>query len=221
MYDIEQRVKDIQNKIDALRGEGKKICVSASFQSSSAVIIHIVSSVIPGVDVLFIDTGYHFPETWDYIRILQGIMKFSLVIVRSEVSKQEQIRGSIPLYGVNPELCCYYNKVMPMREYIKKYDVWISGVRRDQTLWRIGLGEFEETHEGILRYHPLLEWSYDDIMNYLEEYGIPLHPLEEKYGIRSIGCMPCTYIKEGGGRELRWHGIKNKECGLHIHLIKK
>src|SRR5690606_29623523 len=120
------------------------------------------------------------------------------------------------MFASDPTYCCYMNKILPLEPVIKEMDVWISGVRGDQTANRKAMHEEEYTPDGSLRYHPMLHWNSKMIYQYAKAYNLPKHPLEEK-GYLSIGCEPCTQsmFDEMAARGGRWSGMKKTECGLH------
>ncbi len=197
----------------------KRIFLTASFQSSSVVLIHILRDYLSEISVFFIDTGFHFPETIAYLRKIENLFKIEIGILKSPVSKSEQLSRNMHfLYAINPEKCCYYNKVLPIQKVISNYDVWISGIRREQTTHRRSLKEFEETPEGVLRYHPLINWTKEMLIEYIKSNDLPMHPLDNG-NLRSVGCMPCSYLYTSNDREGRWFGTSRKECGLHTYLI--
>lgn len=207
--------------LEKFHQEQKKMVLTTSFQSTSAVLLHIASYSKLPIDVVFIDTGYHFPETIKYMNTLARLLDIKPIVITSSISHihQRQPDGTF-LYAKNPERCCYINKVMPFQIILPKYNVWISGVRNVETEWRKNIKQFEKTPEGILRYHPILFWSDDMVKEYIKIFNLPYHPLD-KGELRSIGCEPCTYLYAGKDRTSRWFGSSKKECGLHTYLIKK
>lgn len=209
-------IAKIEKSLKSLEAEGKKICITSSFQTHSLPLLHICKGAIPNIPVLFIDTGFHFPETYSFRDQIVKEWGLNLVNLKSKVSRQQQrdAQGRF-LYTSNPEYCCHINKVEPLDEEITKYDIWIAGLRRDQTSFRKKLSEFQEQENGVTKYHPILEWNSKMIYEYREIYNLPRHPLEEK-GYLSIGCLPCTSsATEAGERGGRWLGSNKTECGLH------
>lgn len=198
---------------------GDRVALSSSFQSQSVPMLHMVSRAVPELPILFLDTGYHFPETLAFRDRLVREWGLNVVNLRGDKSAERTAQeGGQPLYQTNPDRCCFINKVEPMREALKAYDAWISGVRRDQSKARSGMDVVERLDADRVRIHPLLEWTQRDVDTYIEEHGLPEHPLTAQ-GYASIGCAPCTQPPEGAdGRSGRWVGTSKDECGLHTDL---
>src|SRR5690606_29777695 len=140
--------------------------------------------------------------------------------VSSPVTKigQRDAQGRF-FFVSDPDHCCYLNKVLPMEPVIARHDVWINGVRRDQTKFRAALQEEELMGEGKRRYHPTLDWTSRMIWTYRQMHGLPEHPLDAK-GYLSIGCMPCTRAFTDG-RGGRWAGQSKEECGIQTAFVKR
>ncbi|MEW6237967.1 MAG: phosphoadenylyl-sulfate reductase [Candidatus Omnitrophota bacterium] len=196
---------------------GTGVFVSSSFQTQSVPLLHIVSQVCPQMTVLFLDTGYHFPETLAFRDELQKAFGLKIRTIRPiSAGSQSDIAQESPLYSVNPDLCCHLNKVKPMRMALEDALGWISGVRRDQTSRRAELKVVEAEPSGILKIHPMLHWRREEIWDYIKNHNLPKHPLHGQ-GYRSIGCAPCTRPAGQGedDRDGRWPGREKTECGLH------
>jgi phosphoadenosine phosphosulfate reductase len=201
---------------------GPKVAVSSSFQTQSVPLLHIVSRVCPEMPVIFIDTGFHFPETLAFRDALQARYHLNLVRVRPTITKSQLLaRYGEGLYRRDPDLCCYLNKVEPMQRAISDLAAWIAGVRHDQTSHRKTLKVIQPLSSGLLKIHPLLSWTRDDLWAYIRKYDLPAHPLYEK-GYLSIGCAPCTMPVFLGQdpRAGRWAGMDKKECGLHVDITE-
>jgi phosphoadenosine phosphosulfate reductase len=214
----------IFKQITAFFEEGKRVFCTSSFQTQSVPLLHILSQSKYSIPILFIDTRFHFLETLQFKEKLKKLMSLNIidVIPSIKLSDQKDINGNYH-YISNPDYCCNINKVIPLLEYMRreKYDVWISGIRRNQTENRKILNEIEETPEGIIRYHPILLWTDQDIENYRTDNHLPSHPLHN-LGFKSIGCEPCTKkLFNNDARDNRWIGKNKTECGLHTTLIKK
>ncbi|MDO5654793.1 MAG: phosphoadenylyl-sulfate reductase [Flavobacteriaceae bacterium] len=215
--DLKIQVETIQNKILNYQKAGYRLCISSSFQTHSLSLLHIVTQAIPDLPVLFIDTGYHFPETYAFRNQITQEWQLNLINVQSKTPKNQQVdtNGQF-LYATDPEYCCVINKVEPLNEALLQYDVWIAGLRRDQTKFREDLQEEVFQENGILKYHPILNWNSKMIYEYAKQNNLPRHPLEDK-GYFSIGCMPCTTsVSEDMERSGRWFGSKKTECGIHL-----
>lgn len=221
-FDIEKEHRRIGNELEELRAHNRKICISSSFQTHSIPLLHIVSVVAPDTDVLFLDTGFHFPETYNFKDEMGKLLNLNVLSLRSQIPKIRQRNAEgVFYYADDPDHCCFLNKTQPMNDAMQLYDVWISGVRRDQNANRKSMDTLTKTPGGKMRYHPILEWSNKDIHQYRKHYNLPAHPMEER-GYLSIGCEPCTQkFNPDDAREGRWAGMKKTECGLHTDLIAK
>lgn len=216
------RVTDIHRKLESYRSAGKRMFASSSFQTHSIPMLHILSLWDASIPVYFLETGFHFPETRRYRDEIAQRLNLNLVNLESPVPKiaQRDLSGNF-LYTSDPDRCCYLNKVLPLEPVLKEHDVWISGVRSDQTQFRKGLMEEQEGTFDTLRYHPMLDWDARMIWDYRKHYNLPEHPLEAT-GYLSIGCVPCTrkFADTVDERATRWQGMTKEECGIHTEFIK-
>ena len=212
----------IESKLNEYRASGKKAFVSSSFQSHSIPLLHIISRFDKDIPVYFLNTGFHFPETIAFRYEIEDRFGLKIIDAISPVSKAGQRDSNGKFFFVqNPDHCCYLNKVLPMEPVLQQHDIWINGVRRDQTKFRASLQEEEQLADGKMRYHPMLDWNSKMIWEYRKEFNLPEHPLEAQ-GYLSIGCMPCTRSVEesSGGRGGRWAGTSKDECGIQTEFIK-
>ena len=199
-----------------------KICMTSSFGPESGTLLRMVSRADPETPVLFLETGFHFPETLEYKEALVKLLGLKNVIdLRADPEKRAKLMqdyGGVP-YEKNPDLCCQINKVEPLDEAIKGYEAWMSGIRRNQTDFRKSIQIIEEYEGGQYKISPLANFTSRDAWWYMKEHGIPQHPLWEK-GYLSIGCWPCTRPVQAGDDERsgRWAGLSKKECGIHTYL---
>jgi phosphoadenosine phosphosulfate reductase len=188
-------------------------------------LLHQLARIDPSIPVYFLDTGYHFPETLAFRRQVADRLGLDVIDVRSPVAKSDQLDSRRRLFfASDPDHCCYLNKTLPMEGVLRGHDVWISGLRRDQSPHRKTFAVEENGPHGTLRYHPMLEWNSKMVREYSERHDLPPHPLDEQ-GYASIGCEPCTArttLRDGEvGREGRWNGLHKTECGLHTELIER
>jgi phosphoadenosine phosphosulfate reductase len=215
-------ISSIRYKIEHYLDQGKTLFSTSSFQTHSVVLLHILSRTDRNIPVYFINTGYHFAETIMYKDEVAAAFGLRVVNLNPFVPKtmQRNKEGNL-LFTSDPDYCCYLNKVQPVEGLLDLFDVWISGVRADQNSHRQQLQEEIMVQKNTLRYHPVLHWTHDMVEAYIEYYGLPRHPLEEK-GYSSIGCEPCTRPAEKmdlrGGR---WYGQKKTECGLNADLVER
>ena len=213
---------EIISYVDAQGRNGKQMFVTSSFQTHSIPLLHILSQCRTDILVVFINTGYLFPETISFRDHVVELLNLSIVNLRSDIPKLQQrdCNGSL-YFASDPDRCCYLNKTAPMEKMLMQYDIWINGVRRDQNQNRKKLELEEKAPFGCTRFHPMLDWSNKMIYQYLKEHNLPKHPLEDR-GYRSIGCEPCTQkIDLENMRDGRWFGLNKTECGLHTDLIEK
>lgn len=214
---FENKIKFIKDQISSYKEKGLKIFVTSSFQTNSVLLLHIISRIDNQIPVYFLNTGYHFPETLLFKSDLKKMLDLNVIDLFPSVPKSQQRDSDGRLmYASDPDYCCYMNKVQPLEPIKQKYEVWLSGIRGDQNENRNQKG-VEESEEGLIRYHPIIDWSSKMVYQYLKYYDLPRHPLEEE-GYLSIGCQPCTqkFITGDNGREGRWKGLNKSECGLHI-----
>jgi phosphoadenosine phosphosulfate reductase len=216
-------VDRVANKLAEYASSGRKSFVSSSFQTHSLPLLHIISRFQPEIPVYFLNTGFHFPETISFRHEIAERFGLNIIDAVSPVSKAGQRDSQGKFFFVqNPDHCCYLNKVLPLEPVIQLHDIWINGVRRDQTKFRSQLQEEEIMDNGKMRYHPMLEWTSKMIWEYRKEYDLPEHPLEAK-GYLSIGCMPCTRSVEESSEQRggRWAGMSKEECGIQTEFVKK
>lgn len=215
--------EETAKKINGYKEQGLKLFTTSSFQTHSIVLLHMLSRIDQLIPVYFIHTGYHFPETLRYRDEITALLGLNLRNVFSTTAKinQRDTSGKL-LFASDPDYCCYLNKVAPLEPILAEHDVWINGVRADQSDVRKSFATEQKAKFGVTRFHPMLDWNGKMIYQYLNEYNIPKHPLEEK-GYTSIGCEPCTrkFNFEGENRDGRWFGLKKTECGLNTELVTK
>jgi phosphoadenosine phosphosulfate reductase len=191
-----------------------------SVQHEGVVIAHMLRRIAPETPILFIDTGYHFPETLAYRDQLVEQFGFPIRNLTSVMPRAEFVaKHGDDLYDRDPDLCCKINKVEPMQLALRGVRAWINGRRRDQAATRTRMPIVERLQDGIVKVNPLANWVSRDTWRYLTEHGIPTHPLFEQ-GYTSIGCFPCTRPVLPGEDERagRWAGKNKTECGLHTFL---
>ncbi len=197
----------------------EKLAMTSSFGSESGVLLHMVSRIKPSIPVLFIETGYHFPETIQYKKdLIRSLGLTNVIDLKADPKKREELLRKyqdVP-YEKNPDLCCQINKVDSLDEALKDYHAWMTGIRRHQSDTRKSVRYLEEYTGELYKISPLAGMTSRDCWWYLKEHSIPRHPLYEK-GYLSIGCWPCTRpVQEGDDeRSGRWAGKSKTECGIH------
>lgn len=195
---------------------GDRFVIASSM--ADGVLAHLAAGVAPGVDVLFLDTGYHFAET---LGTRDAVAQVYDVTVRTvlpllSVAEQDAQHGE-RLYERDPNACCALRKVEPLNRGLEPYTAWASGIRRDEAVTRrdVAVVEWDE-RRGMVKVNPLATWTQADVDGYVAEHGILVNPLAYD-GYASIGCAPCTRRTAPGEdpRSGRWAGTSKVECGLH------
>jgi len=195
---------------------GARFCITSSM--GDAVLAHLAGKVAPGIDVVFLDTGYHFTETIATRDAVQATMPVNLLTItpKQSVAEQDAEHGK-DLYARDPDLCCALRKVAPLEEALEKYDAWATGLLREETRNRViapVIGWDEKRRK--VKVSPLARWSRDEVDLYIAENGVLVNPLQQD-GYPSIGCWPCTRRVSPGEdpRSGRWSGTAKTECGIH------
>jgi phosphoadenosine phosphosulfate reductase len=195
------------------------LCIAASFGKDSIVLLHMLRDIRPELDVVYLNTGYDFPETVEFIRKMEREWKLRLIEFTPRISVEEQERTlGEDLYRTDPGRCCGIRKVEPMARALRNYDAWITGLRRDETEHRKDIRVVEVADE-LVKVNPLAAWTADDVWHYIRSNKVPYNPLYDK-GYVSLGCRPCTLAGTWGRFERagRWAGTSKAggECGIHV-----
>ena len=196
------------------------VCLTCSFQAEDVLLTKIALEIDPGIPVLFLDTGYHFKETYEYRDKIAGEWRLNLINLLPEKTVAEQEAEFGILNQTAPDRCCGLRKVEPLFKAVANYRVWLTGLRREQARSRTGLEESSmfalPGGKQVLKLAPLVDWTTRDVWYACDQLSIPLLPLYE-LGYTSIGCEPCTTLPTDPNdpRSGRWAGHK-VECGIHI-----
>ncbi len=195
---------------------GKRFCVTSSM--GDAVLADIAAKVAPGVDVVFLDTGYHFVETIGTRDAVEATMPVNLITItpKQTVAEQDATYGK-DLFARDPDKCCALRKVAPLAESLAHYDAWATGLRRAETHNRVIAPVIGwDSKKRKVKVSPLARWSDDDVDRYILDNGVLVNPLQYD-GYPSIGCWPCTRRVAPGEdpRSGRWAGQAKTECGIH------
>ncbi len=213
---------EIKRKLSQYASEGKRMFTTSSFQTHSLVLLHIISRINKNIPVYSINTGFLFSESLQFKDQIAEEFGLNVIDATSTIPKSQQKdeKGNF-FFTSDPDYCCFLNKVQVLDAVLADYDIWINGVRADQSDVRKEMQVEQEASHGVIRFHPMLNWSKQDIYKYIKEYNLPHHPLEAK-GYDSIGCEPCTRkMILGDDRNSRWFGMKKTECGLNTDLLVK
>lgn len=196
---------------------GPRWCVTSSMED--AVVAHLASRVRPGVDVVFLDTGYHFPETIGTRDAVDAVMDVNVITLTPRRSVAEQDAEYGPrLHDRDPDRCCALRKVAPLEAGLAGYDAWATGLRREDSPIRADTPVVGwDARRRKVKVSPIARWTQDDVEAYVAEHGVLTNPLLQE-GYASIGCAPCTR-KVAPGEDIRagrWAGNTKTECGLHL-----
>lgn len=195
---------------------GDRFCVTSSM--GDAVLAHLASQVAPGIDVVFLDTGYHFPETIGTRDAVEATLPVNLRTITPELSVAEQDAAyGADLFRTDPDLCCRLRKVDPLSDALADYDAWATGLRRAETQNRVIAPVVGwDARKGKVKVSPLARWSDQQVEEYVVDNGVLVNPLVHD-GYPSIGCRPCTRRVAPGEdpRSGRWAGTTKTECGIH------
>ena len=195
---------------------GDRFCVTSSM--GDAVLAHLASKVAPGIDVVFLDTGYHFTETLGTADAVKHTMPVNLITITPQQTVAEQDAEYGPeLYKRDPDKCCALRKLAPLRDSLAEYDAWATGLRRAETHNRVIAPVIGwDAKKGKVKVSPLARWSDEQVEKYIAENGVLVNPLVYD-GYPSIGCWPCTSRVAPGDdpRSGRWAGLNKTECGIH------
>jgi len=216
----------LENAFDTLlaMGDGKKACLTCSFQAEDMIVLHLLRKRIPEIPVLFLDTGYHFAETYEYRDRVAKEWELNLVNVVPQRTVAEQESQFGILYQTNPTQCCHMRKVEPLLEALESYETWFTGLRREQSPTRKNLQKVEHhrlpSGKTLLKVSLLADWNWGQVWSFVAANGLSYLPQYDS-GYLSIGCQPCTEIPNdpNNPRSGRWGG-KKLECGIHTFSEK-
>ena len=203
---------------------GSKITFATSLGAEDQVITYMLSRIDKTANIITLDTGRVFPETYDLLH--RTINRYG-VNIKSYYPDTTQVEEMVNTKGINlfyesienRKLCCHVRKIVPLRRALSGMDAWITGLRREQSVTRTDLKIVEwDAANGLIKINPLLEWSEGQVWDFIKQHDIPYNKLHDQ-GFPSIGCQPCTRAIEKG-EDLRagrwwWEMPESKECGLH------
>lgn len=209
-----------------LQEYGQRIALSSSMGAEDQVLTHMVCAINPAARIFTLDTGRLFPETYDLIDATNKFFNIRIEVFFPESRSVEQMvakKGINLFYDSieNRKECCHIRKLEPLKRAFENLDVWICGLRKDQSITRFysKLIEWDEAN-GLIKLNPLINWTEKQVWAYIREYHIPYNVLHDK-GFPSIGCQPCTRAVNPGedirGGRWWWEQPEQKECGLHEH----
>jgi phosphoadenosine phosphosulfate reductase len=221
MNEMDQKIQQARRLIaDELSKDGAP-CITSSFQAECVVLVHLLREQRPQIPVLFLETGYHFPETLAYRDQITRDWNLNLVNLEAKQSVREQEALFGILNQTEPSKCCGLRKVEPLFAGLTNFDIWFTALRREQSPTRAGLQPVElfklPAGKTLEKVSPLAMWTNRDVWQYLANHNIPALPLYDQ-GYTSIGCRPCTALPFDPERPRsgRWQGKEKLECGIHI-----
>ena len=213
----------IATELAAFAEVPQDIVVTSSFQAEDVIVLHIVRQHLPNVPVVFLDTGYHFAEVYEYRDRIAADWSLNLINLLPEITVAEQESQFGILNQTDPGKCCGIRKVKPLFTSLEVYKLWFTGMRREQAKSRATMQLTEAftlpSSKQIRKISPLADWTAKDVWAYTKQHDIPLLSLYDR-GYSSIGCEPCTSLPldPNDPRSGRWGGQK-QECGIHIQSV--
>ncbi len=199
---------------------GNDLIYSCSFGAESMVLIDIIYPVKPDAKLVFLDTDFHFKETYQLIdEVKKKYPKLTIESVKPRLTPEEQAgKHGDRLWEKNPDLCCQIRKIDPLKDVLSNARAWISGLRRDQSPLRANTNFVNKDDKfQSIKLCPLIHWTWDEIWDYIKSNDVPYNELHDQ-NYPSIGCTYCTSPTKNGAdsREGRWAGLNKTECGLHF-----
>ena len=196
----------------------EKVIMGTGFGPPGIVLLDMLFQITKNISVFYIDTGFLFDQTYELRDKLQEKYGFKFTRVSTELTPENQAKNyGEKLWEKNPDSCCNLRKVIPLKNALENYDIWITGIRKRQTQVRnqADLIEFESRFE-VIKINPLIEWTHDEVWDYIKANNLPYNVLHDR-NYPSIGCKQCTSPVCAGDddRSGRWKGINKTECGLH------
>jgi len=234
-----EEVRDLNARFEGMMTEevlkwawdrfGARASIGTSFQGAGLVMMHLALKNGIRFPVFTLDTGLLFPETLELRNRLEDFYGFKIESLHPDLSVEQQEEAQGPeLWKREPDLCCTLRKVLPLQDKLSQLDCWITGLRKQQSDSRAGIGILElyvldpQTGRDIVKLNPMAGWKREDVWTYIKANKIPYNPLQDQ-GYKSIGCTPCTNKTASGEDERagRWTGFQKVECGIHTFLSKK
>lgn len=219
-FEVDEKTKGAFHVLDwAYKQYNEDLVYACSFGVEGIVMLDLIARVKDDAKVVFLDTGFHFQETFDLIdKVKKKYPKLNIVLKQPELTKEEQAeKYGDKLWETQPNRCCYYRKVVPLKEVLDGSIAWLSGVRREQGPSRkdTNFVNIDENFHSV-KICPLIHWTWKEVWAYVKEYDLPYNVLHDE-GFPSIGCAPCTLPgnMETGSRDGRWANQGKTECGLH------
>ncbi len=223
--EIEEWARELEGKSVAAILEkafdrfGARLAMTSNFGAEGVVVIDHLRRIAPRVPIIYLDTGFQFPQTDRIKEELRRRFDLNIIEHRAELTVEEQSRlYGEKLYKRDSLACCRLRKVEPLATALRGYEAWVAALRRDQSPTRalIRVVEWNERHD-LVKINPLATWTRQQVWDYIEKHRLPYNPLYDD-GYASIGCAPCTRRVEPTAHERsgRWDGVVKLECGIHL-----
>lgn len=194
------------------------LTLACSFGAEDVVLVDMLQKISPATDIFYLDTDFHFQETYETRDRIAARYGIRFVQVKPALTPEEQAQQyGDELWKKDPNACCNLRKVEPLKAILAKYEAWITGIRRDQAPTRANAKKVEyDTKFGLVKFNPLADWTSDRVWDYIRKHDLIYNPLHE-CNYPSIGCEYCTRPVMPGEdpRAGRWAGSEKTECGLH------
>jgi phosphoadenosine phosphosulfate reductase len=194
------------------------ITFACSFGAEDVVLVDMLQKISPKTDIFYLDTDFHFKETYETRDKMEEIYGLKFVQVKPAITPEEQaVQLGSELWKSDANQCCGIRKVNPLTQILSKYEAWITGIRRDQAPTRANSKKIEyDTKFGLIKFNPIADWTSEDVWNYIRTNNVYYNPLHDNH-YPSIGCEQCTRQVMPGEdpRAGRWSGQDKTECGLH------
>jgi phosphoadenosine phosphosulfate reductase len=216
---LENRAAEEVIDLNLSETAGQRVCFTCSFQAEDIVVLHLLRKRLPDIPVLFLETGYHFQQTYEFRDELARDWNLNLVNVIPKQTVQAHESAFGILYREDPTKCCQLRKVDPLLQSLKPFETWFTGLRREQSVTRKNLKKAELHHlptgKALTKVSPLADWTWGQVWEYTGAHKLKYLPQYDQ-GYLSIGCEPCTAVPEdpNNPRSGRWGGRK-LECGIH------
>lgn len=200
---------------------GKEMVLGTGFGSSGVFLIHQLQTYGIDIPIFYLDTNLLFDSTYELRDRIEARYNIEITKVTPKLSLKEQAeRFGDELWKRNPNQCCFYRKVLPLRNYLSDKKAWVTGIRRSQSETRnqVRVVDWDEENE-VIKINPVAHWTGEKIWDEIHRLNLPYNPMHDE-GFPSIGCIPCTLpvnaSKESDDRNGRWNGTDKTECGIHF-----
>lgn len=203
---------------------GDKLAVVTSFQITGIVTLHMLKQITDHVEVLTLDTGLLFPETYQLIEDVEARLGVTVQRIKPQLSLSQQANEyGGALWQTDSNTCCHYRKAVPLRDALTGYSAWITGLRRDQSPTRANTPAVSwDERYGLVKFCPFVTWTESMLWTYIHAHDLPYNPLHDR-NYPSIGCYTCTVAAQDGmdQRSGRWANSAKTECGIHFPLMQE